>query len=78
MRVEVNEDNPMVAVDQLLSLAGIQVLRMREAIKLMDVPMQHWKIRKLAMSHCDVLEAEIKDRLQRHTEIRAELKRIGY
>lgn len=78
MIVHLNEDNPMVALDQLLSLAAIQTLRMREAIKLMDVPMQHWKIRKLAMAHTDALDVGLQRMHEDHVTIRAELKRIGY
>lgn len=78
MKVEVNEDNPMVAIHQLLGLALDQTIRMREAIKLMDVPMQHWKVRKLAMSHVDALDVGLERMLEDHKTVRAELKRIGY
>lgn len=77
-QLNVDTGNPMRAVQQLLDATTLQVLAMREAIKLMDVPVKDWKIRKLAEIHTRTLEVMLKDMSKEHINVCARLKELGY
>lgn len=78
MKIEVDEGNPMRAIQQLLDAAIIQTLAMRETIKLMEIPIKGWKIRKLAEIHAQALEHDLKELSRSHVDVCARLKELGY
>jgi flagellin-specific chaperone FliS len=78
IQLNVDSGNPMRAVQQLLDATMIQVLAMREAIKLMEVPAHHWKFRKLAEIHTQTLETSLQRLIKDHIDVCARLKELGY
>jgi len=72
------DENPMRAISQLLGTTHLAAVEMQETIKLMDVPLNKWKVRQLAMAHAKDLEEETKNLMQVHDNVCRRLKEIGY
>lgn len=72
------DENPMRAIAQLLGTIHLAAAEMQETIKLMDVPINRWKVRQLAMAHAKDLEEETKNLMQVHANVCRRLKEIGY
>lgn len=77
-QLQVDTGNPMRAIQQLLEATMIEVEAMREAIKLMEVPVPQWKIRKLAEMHTQTLSVDLLKLRNDHIDVCARLKELGY
>lgn len=72
------DENPILAVGQALSYALLAAKAMQETIKLMDIPLNGWKDRQLAMEHARQVETDVLALLKNHEIIGAKLKALGY